>query len=170
MPCIFIIALLATTCVSFPLRLQSSSPSFHLRSSEAHRAGHAKRIPSPVNQVAGAPTPAPTGAASSSTTVHINTEGDFALLLPRNPGGVYTMTLFIGRTPYFAISERRAQNLSLGVISDAEGEAVSFCYGSRGCANTMPPGFITGAHVTTAGNGRWIQAHIHLSSFLLHFC
>ena len=34
------------------------------------------------------PTPAPTGVASTLTTVHISDENDFALLLPRTPNGV----------------------------------------------------------------------------------
>lgn len=37
------------------------------------------------------PTPAPTGPAGDSTTVYINTETDFALLLPSRQGGMSTI-------------------------------------------------------------------------------
>ncbi|EIW78119.1 hypothetical protein CONPUDRAFT_138551 [Coniophora puteana RWD-64-598 SS2] len=79
-----------------------------------------------------APTPAPTGQSSPSTTVHIGSEGDFALLLP---GTSYTL------------------------ISDAEADGVSFCTpGSNGtCGQSLPDGFITGAAVSTAPDGSYIQ-------------
>ncbi|KAF8577360.1 hypothetical protein K439DRAFT_1418292 [Ramaria rubella] len=106
--------------------------SLHHRFPSKTRTQHTKRTPSHVVDEAGAPTPQPTGTASSSTTVHINSAGDFALLLPRHPGES---------------------------ISGAEGDAVSFCYGSSVCQDVMPNGFITGANVTggTSGSAHWIQ-------------
>jgi hypothetical protein len=38
-----------------------------------------------------ADTPSPTGAPSDDTTVHINDQNDFALLLPNTPGGTYSL-------------------------------------------------------------------------------
>ncbi|KAL5478530.1 hypothetical protein ACEPAI_2714 [Sanghuangporus weigelae] len=77
-----------------------------------------------------APTPAPTVDGSSDTTVYINDEGDFALLLP---------------------------NISEELISDAESDGVSFCM-SGGCTRAMPDGFITAAAVERAPDGvSWIQ-------------
>lgn len=46
-----------------------------------------KRQPS-VAQPEPAPTPAPTGDSSPLTTVHIDDEGDFSLLAPKNQHGI----------------------------------------------------------------------------------
>ena len=47
----------------------------------------AKRAPSSTSRANLAPTPAPSGASSPITTVHITSEQDFALLLPSQQGG-----------------------------------------------------------------------------------
>ncbi|EGO04132.1 hypothetical protein SERLA73DRAFT_69906 [Serpula lacrymans var. lacrymans S7.3] len=73
------------------------------------------------------PTPAPTGDPSPSTTVHITSTGDFALLLPE-------------------------------MISDAESDGVAYCASSSsGCTRTFPSALITGAAVSQADDGSWIQ-------------
>jgi len=77
-----------------------------------------------------APTPQPTTAGSVLTTVHINDEDDFALLLPKNPNEL---------------------------IGDAETDGVAFCT-APGCTYTLPEGFITAAAVTRSpDNSSWIQ-------------
>jgi hypothetical protein len=86
-----------------------------------------KRTPTPTTPN-NAPTPSPTGDPDVLTTVHINSEQDFALLLPNKPGEL---------------------------ISDAENDGVSYC--SQGCKNTFPDGFITGSVVRKADDGSWIQ-------------
>ncbi|KAH8110059.1 hypothetical protein DFH11DRAFT_1623356 [Phellopilus nigrolimitatus] len=89
-----------------------------------------KRAPQPSQALNLAPTPAPTASGSSLTTVHVNDEDDFALLLPKNPNEL---------------------------ISDAETDATVFCT-STGCANTAPGGFVTAAAVSRApDNSSWIQ-------------
>ncbi|KAL5497777.1 hypothetical protein ACEPAH_2708 [Sanghuangporus vaninii] len=94
-------------------------------SSRMNKSTKTKR--SPLNT---APTPAPTADGSSDTTVYINDEDDFALLLPNIPGEL---------------------------ISDAESDGVSFCM-SDGCSRAMPDGFITAAAVERAPDGAsWIQ-------------
>lgn len=89
-----------------------------------------KRTPTPSSDPSNiAPTPAPTAPGSDLTTVHITSQSDFALLLPKTSG------------------EK---------ISDAEADGVAYCSGS-GCANTFPEGFITGSAVKSADDGSWIQ-------------
>ncbi|KAL5514618.1 hypothetical protein ACEPAG_1934 [Sanghuangporus baumii] len=106
-----------------PTRTTSASSSSRAIKSTKPKA--AKR--SPMNM---SPTPAPTADGSSDTTVYINNEGDFALLLPNIPGEL---------------------------ISDAESDGVSFCM-SGGCTRAMPDGFITAAAVERASDGvLWIQ-------------
>ncbi|THH18185.1 hypothetical protein EW146_g2756 [Bondarzewia mesenterica] len=46
------------------------------------------------------PTPQPTGDPSPSTTVHINNEQDFSLLLPNNPGGMSCITGCLDSTKF----------------------------------------------------------------------
>ncbi|EMD32258.1 hypothetical protein CERSUDRAFT_126920, partial [Gelatoporia subvermispora B] len=91
---------------------------------------HKKRIPTPVNA---APTPAPTGPSSSSTTVHISDIHDFALLLP----------------------DRRGE-----LISDAESDGVAYCTpgsSDSSCTQHFQEGFIRAASVTKSSDGAWIQ-------------
>ncbi|KAA1475036.1 hypothetical protein DENSPDRAFT_841754 [Dentipellis sp. KUC8613] len=79
------------------------------------------------------PTPAPTGDPSPSTTVHIENENDFALIMPGNPGEL---------------------------VSDAEADGISFCTpgtADPGCTNRLPDGFITAAAIAKADDGSWIQ-------------
>ncbi|KIJ11718.1 hypothetical protein PAXINDRAFT_84095 [Paxillus involutus ATCC 200175] len=76
------------------------------------------------------PTPEPTGASSTSTTVYISGPNEFALLLPGNDGEL---------------------------ISDAEDDGVVFCTSGSGCANPFPTGFITGSAVEEAADGSYIQ-------------
>ncbi|KAL7277094.1 hypothetical protein ACG7TL_008939 [Trametes sanguinea] len=79
------------------------------------------------------PTPEPTGASSSSTTVHIIDEHDFALLLPDRPGEL---------------------------ISDAESDGVSYCTPDStdpACSKRVQDGFIRAAAVTTSDDGSYIQ-------------
>ncbi|KAL6300975.1 hypothetical protein BKA93DRAFT_739537 [Sparassis latifolia] len=96
---------------------------------------HQKRSPSPSENTPSnlSPTPAPTGQSTSSTTVHINSGGDFALLLPATPGEL---------------------------ISSAESDGVSFCTSDSSdptCSRRMESGFITAAAITRADDGSWIQ-------------
>jgi hypothetical protein len=51
--------------------------------------------PARYPRVNAAPTPQPTGPSSVSTTVHITSVTDFALLLPVNDGGAYLLCIFI---------------------------------------------------------------------------
>ncbi|KAH9887986.1 hypothetical protein C8Q73DRAFT_767527 [Cubamyces lactineus] len=79
------------------------------------------------------PTPEPTGASSTLTTVHIIDEDDFALLLPDRPGEL---------------------------ISDAESDGVSYCTPEStdsACPRRVQDGFIRAAAVTTADDGSYIQ-------------
>ena len=48
-----------------------------------------KTVPSNLS-----PTPQPSGSSSATTTVHISSESDFALLLPNRPGGMYSLLTF----------------------------------------------------------------------------
>ncbi|KAH8985763.1 hypothetical protein EDB86DRAFT_2809999 [Lactarius hatsudake] len=78
------------------------------------------------------PTPQATGEPSALTTVFINNEKDFALLLPR-PGEL---------------------------VSTAESDAQSFCTpgsSSGGCQNIMSDGFITASAFQRAEDNSWIQ-------------
>lgn len=96
-----------------------------------------------------APTPAPTGAASTLTTVHITNESDFALLLPEKPNGNSRLQLYYYELLLICVSE---------AISDAEAYGIAFCTAS-GCENTLQQGFITAASVNMApDNSSWIQA------------
>ncbi|KAH7920765.1 hypothetical protein BV22DRAFT_1097634 [Leucogyrophana mollusca] len=89
------------------------------------------------------PTPQPTGDPSPSTTVHIAGGMDFALLLPQANGEL---------------------------ISDAETDGVAYCTpGAEGCANYLPSGFITGAAVSQADDGSWIQVTGCFDSSKFHF-
>ncbi|OCH93986.1 hypothetical protein OBBRIDRAFT_770542 [Obba rivulosa] len=94
------------------------------------RSLHKKRAPTPVNA---APTPAPTGESSSTTTVHITDIHDFALLLPSRSGEL---------------------------ISDAESDGVAFCAPESTdstCTQRFQDGFIRAASVTRSSDGAWIQ-------------
>ncbi|KAH7887224.1 hypothetical protein F5I97DRAFT_1874181 [Phlebopus sp. FC_14] len=88
------------------------------------------------------PTPEPTGPSSSSTTVYITDENNFALLLPANDGEL---------------------------ISEAESDGIAYCTSGSGCSNAFPDGFITGAAVTQAGDGSYIQITGCLDSSRFHF-
>ncbi|KAG1788743.1 uncharacterized protein HD556DRAFT_1244784 [Suillus plorans] len=81
-------------------------------------------------RVNAAPTPQPTGPSSVSTTVHITSVTDFALLLPSRDGEY---------------------------ISDAESDATAYCTNGSGCQNTFPAGFVTGATISEASDGSYIQ-------------
>ncbi|RDX51638.1 hypothetical protein OH76DRAFT_1401050 [Lentinus brumalis] len=79
------------------------------------------------------PTPEPTGASSSSTTVHITDEHDFALLLPNQPGEL---------------------------VSDAESDGAAFCTpgsSDSSCTQRFEDSFVRAARVTKADDGAWIQ-------------
>ncbi|KAI0690500.1 hypothetical protein C8T65DRAFT_711627 [Cerioporus squamosus] len=79
------------------------------------------------------PTPEPTGTSSSSTTVHITDEHDFALLLPNRPGEL---------------------------ISEAESDGVAFCTpgsSDSSCTQSFRDGFVSAAKVATSDDGLWIQ-------------
>jgi hypothetical protein len=96
------------------------------------------------------PTPDPTGLPSIQTTVFIASEKDFALLLPKNPGGMFE----------FCEGARRDQRFVSELVSDAEMDAVTYCSpGSSSdlCENRMPDGLITAASVTRAEDDSWIQ-------------
>ncbi|KAI0041956.1 hypothetical protein FA95DRAFT_1500726 [Auriscalpium vulgare] len=119
-----------------PTRLRSW-PSTGTRSLRARQAGDAEQVeqapPSPAVPQDTRPTPAPTGDPSPSTTVHINSVDDFALLLPSRAGEL---------------------------VSDAEADGVAFCSPSSGeaqCTNRMPEGFITAAALTRADDDSWVQ-------------
>ncbi|KAG6829147.1 hypothetical protein H0H92_005552 [Tricholoma furcatifolium] len=81
------------------------------------------------------PTPDPTGDPSSSTTVHINDERDFALILPNKPGEL---------------------------IGDAEADGVSYCSpgGDPAVCKDKPSfvdNFVLAAAVSKADDDSWIQ-------------
>ncbi|KAF8877227.1 hypothetical protein CPB85DRAFT_1343999 [Mucidula mucida] len=78
------------------------------------------------------PTPAPTGPAMDSTTIHIKDRDDFAILAPATP----------------------SQS-----IADAENDAIAFCSSNSSgqCDNTIPDGFITAAAVKYADDGSYVQ-------------
>jgi hypothetical protein len=99
------------------------------------------------------PTPDPTGVPSIRTTVFIASEKDFALLLPKDPGGMFK---FCNRLR----GARRDQCFLSELVSDAEMDAVTYCTpGSSGelCENSMPDGLITAASVARAEDDSWIQ-------------
>ncbi|KAG1763682.1 hypothetical protein EDD22DRAFT_886071 [Suillus occidentalis] len=89
-----------------------------------------------------APTPQPTGPSSVSTTVHITSTTDFALLLPLRAGEL---------------------------ISEAESDAGTYCTEGSGCQNTFPAGFITGAVVSQASDASYIQITGCLDPSKFHF-
>ncbi|KAG1731557.1 hypothetical protein EDB19DRAFT_1640768 [Suillus lakei] len=89
-----------------------------------------------------APTPQPTGPSSISTTVHITSVTDFALLLPPGDGEL---------------------------ISDAESDGTAYCTDGSGCQNTFPTGFVTGAIISEAGDGSYIQITGCLDPSKFHF-
>lgn len=89
-----------------------------------------------------APTPQPTGPSSVSTTVHITSVTDFALLLPSRDGEL---------------------------ISDAESDATAYCTDGSGCQNTFPAGLITGAIVSEASDRSYIQITGCLDSSKFYF-
>ncbi|KAH7908896.1 hypothetical protein BJ138DRAFT_1136880 [Hygrophoropsis aurantiaca] len=89
------------------------------------------------------PTPEPTGEPSGATTVHINNNADFALLLPATSGEL---------------------------ISEAENDGQSYCTpGATGCTSYMPDGLITAAAVSKAPDGSWIQITGCMDSSKFHF-
>jgi hypothetical protein len=144
-----------------------------------------KRTPTPSSDDAldSAPTPAPTGDRSPSTTVHITDEGDFALLLPKAPHGTSdtprrglilittpmpSISLEIGLTLDSAI--RQSYQLLIYIIepiSDAESDGVAYCF-KTGCSKRFPEGLIAGAAVKKAEDGSWIQVSGHKFSSHLH--
>lgn len=93
-------------------------------------------------RVNAAPTPQPTGPSSVSTTVHITSVTDFALLLPVNDGEL---------------------------ISDAESDSVAYCTIGSNCQNTFPADFVTGAVVSEASDGSYIQITGCLDPGKFHF-
>ncbi|KAG2105807.1 uncharacterized protein F5147DRAFT_775126 [Suillus discolor] len=82
-------------------------------------------------RVNAAPTPQPPGPSSVSTTVHITSASDFTLLLPSRDGEY---------------------------ISEAKSDATAYCTNGSGCQNTFPAGFVTGATISEASDGSYIQA------------
>ena len=99
------------------------------------------------------PTPDPTGVPSIRTTVFIASEKDFALLLPKVPGGMFE---FCNRLR----GARRDQRFLSELVSDAEMDAVTYCApgsSSDPCENRMPDGLITAASVARAEDDSWIQ-------------
>lgn len=54
-----------------------------------------KSTPARLSRANAAPTPQPTGPSSVSTTVHITSVTDFALLLPARDGGAPPLRIFI---------------------------------------------------------------------------
>ncbi|ETW77728.1 hypothetical protein HETIRDRAFT_420570 [Heterobasidion irregulare TC 32-1] len=103
----------------------------------------ARRAPTETLDADTRPTPQPTGDPSPSTTVHINSEQDFSLLLPDTPGEL---------------------------ISDAEADGVSFCApGSTDphCAKTFPDGFVRAAAISRSDDGAWIQPTMNERTLLV---
>lgn len=104
------------------------------------------------------PTPEPTGDPTLLTTVHISNEADFALLLPKRPGGRNT-----SRWPFVLLIYDRTE-----LISDAESDGNAFCtHGSsdKDCGDRfMQEGFIRAAAIAHADDGSWIQVLTTLSS------
>ena len=99
------------------------------------------------------PTPQPTGEPSVLTTVFINSEKDFALLLPR-PGGTFASCFF------FFFGAPQTNSMMLELVSDAESDAQSFCTpgsSSGDCQKVMPDGFITASAFQRAEDDSWIQ-------------
>ncbi|KAG1748457.1 uncharacterized protein EDB91DRAFT_1327679 [Suillus paluster] len=88
------------------------------------------------------PTPQPTGPSSTSTTVHITSLNDFALLLPPRDGEL---------------------------ISDAESDGTAYCTDGSGCQNSFPAGFITGANISRASDGSYIQITGCMDPSKFHF-
>ncbi|KAG1823739.1 uncharacterized protein BJ212DRAFT_1326335 [Suillus subaureus] len=84
----------------------------------------------------------PTGPSSVSTTVHITNVTDFALLLPAKDGEF---------------------------ISNAESDATVYCTNGSNCQNTFPANFITGAIISEASDGSYIQITGCLDSGKFHF-
>ena len=123
----------------------------------------ARRAPTETLDVDTRPTPQPTGDPSPSTTVHINSEQDFSLLLPDTPGGTSCVRHRADRADirYPAATE---------LISDAEADGVSFCApGSTDphCAKTFPDGFVRAAAISRSDDGAWIQVcRVHSPSAL----
>ncbi|KAJ2985830.1 hypothetical protein NUW54_g10015 [Trametes sanguinea] len=106
------------------------------------------------------PTPEPTGAASTSTTVHIIDEHDFALLLPDRPGGKCRSPGFDPGPGYMRLTTRfdafSACRTHLGCGSDG----VSYCTPvstDPACSKRVQDGFIRAAAVTTSDDGSYIQ-------------
>ena len=99
------------------------------------------------------PTPEPTGFPSAQTTVFINSEKDFALLLPKVPGGMFEFVL--------PTRPSARPTLSSELVSDAEMDAIAYCtpgsHDSDLCENRMPDGFITAASFARADDDSWIQ-------------
>lgn len=93
-------------------------------------------------RVNAAPTPQPTGPTSVSTTVYINNVSDFALLLPSRDGEL---------------------------ISDAESDAIAYCTNGSDCQNALPADFVTGAIVSEASDGSYIQITGCLDPGKFHF-
>ncbi|KIY47349.1 hypothetical protein FISHEDRAFT_45528, partial [Fistulina hepatica ATCC 64428] len=90
------------------------------------------------HQVDTEPTPQPTGVSSPLTTVMINSETQFALLLPDQQGEL---------------------------VSDAEDDGVAYCTPAQAqandpehpCTHVMQDGFVTAAAVETSPDGAYIQ-------------
>lgn len=94
------------------------------------------------------PTPEPTGNPSTSTTVYIEGENTFALLLPSSSGGKYpnSSCWSLSKIPSFA-----------EVVSDAEQDGITYCTDGTGCGNPFPDGFITGAAYWVAPDRSYVQ-------------
>ncbi|KAG6888860.1 hypothetical protein C0995_005281 [Termitomyces sp. Mi166 len=71
-------------------RFWQNRPFLHRAPSPVAQRSLSASSTTPVGPVDARPTPDPTGDPSSSTTVHLNNEWDFSILLPGNPGGKLT--------------------------------------------------------------------------------
>jgi hypothetical protein len=101
------------------------------------------------------PTPEPTGIPSLQTTVHINSDMDIALLLPRTPGGMF------GFCSGHEVRDANQHTFSSELVSEAEEDGIAYCTpgnASNLCEDrVMPDGFITAASFARAADDSWIQ-------------
>lgn len=105
------------------------------------RSGRLASTPARLPRENAAPTPQPTGPSSVSTTVHITSVTDFSILLPSDGE----------------------------LVSDAESDGTAYCTDGSGCQNSFPAGFITGANISQASDGSYIQITGCLDSSKFHF-
>ncbi|KIY49026.1 hypothetical protein FISHEDRAFT_73040 [Fistulina hepatica ATCC 64428] len=139
----------------------SSSSLVDLQTVQSHPGAKRPRRSSsllPRQQPDTGPTPQPTGVSSPFTTVMINSETQFALLLPDQQGGAEIQRFFQ--------TDRPIEHVLLAeLVSDAEDDGVAYCTPAQAqandpehpCTHVMQDGFVTAAAVETSPDGAYIQ-------------